>query len=297
MQICRFYIPGLGARLGLVVDGQVSDLTASGAGHFSSMSALLQASERTLIRVLLRDANVADSQKYDFEALNQAPDSSVPHLLPPVDHQEVWAAGVTYAWSREARERESVARDVYVRVYDAERPEIFFKSLPEKVVGPNDWVGIRADSSWNVPESELTLVMNPAMIIVGFTVGNDMSSRDIEGENPLYLPQAKIYRHACAIGPVITLSEDVDGDNLMIRLQINRNNEVVFEGESSSSKMHRNLDELAGYLGRHDDFPNGAFMLTGTGIVPPDEFTLRDGDEVSIEIEGIGTLRNLVKQT
>jgi 2-dehydro-3-deoxy-D-arabinonate dehydratase len=214
-----------------------------------------------------------------------------------VDHQEVWAAGVTYAWSREARVREAVSKDIYVRVYEAERPELFFKSLPEKVVGPNDWVGIRSDSAWNVPEPELALVLNPEMQIVGYTVGNDVSSRDIEGENPLYLPQAKVYRHSCALGPVITLAgAAMDAGDLAIRLVIRRARAVAFAGETSTAQIHRDLDELAAYLGRDNDFPYGAVLLTGTGIVPGDDFTLQDGDEVSIEIASIGTLHNVVRQ-
>jgi 2-dehydro-3-deoxy-D-arabinonate dehydratase len=229
--------------------------------------------------------------------LDRAPSSEAPHLLPPVDRQEVWAAGVTYAWSREARVREAVAKEVYVRVYEAARPELFFKSLPEKVVGPNDWIGLRGDSGWNVPEPELALVLNPAMQIVGYTVGNDVSSRDIEGENPLYLPQAKVYRHSCALGPAVALAGGevgIDGGDLTVRLTIRRDGEAVFEGETSTSKIHRPLTELAEYLGRYDDYPYGAVLLTGTGIVPGDDFTLEGGDEVAIEIEGIGTLRNSV---
>jgi 2-dehydro-3-deoxy-D-arabinonate dehydratase len=229
--------------------------------------------------------------------LDRVPAPDQAHLLAPVDRQEVWAAGVTYAWSREARVREAVSKDIYVRVYEAERPELFLKSLPEKVVGPRDWVGLRGDSHWNVPEPELALVLNPAMQIVGYTVGNDVSSRDIEGENPLYLPQAKVFRHACALGPVITLAgDDVDGQNLEIRLSIRRDADEVFSGTTSTAKMQRRLQELADYLGRYDDFPNGAILLTGTGIVPGDDFTLQEGDEVEITIEGIGRLVNLVRQ-
>ncbi|MBN1933489.1 MAG: fumarylacetoacetate hydrolase family protein, partial [Anaerolineae bacterium] len=205
-------------------------------------------------------------------------------------------AGVTYAWSREARVREATSKEIYVKVYEAERPELFFKSLPEKVVGPNDWVGIRPDSRWNVPEPELALVLNPAMQIVGYTVGNDMSSRDIEGENPLYLPQAKVYRRSCALGPFIVLAQDVDASALAIRLDIRRGGESAFKGETNTAKIHRRLDDLAAWLGRCADFPHGAILLTGAGIVPGDEFTLQDGDEISIEIEDIGVLMNVVRK-
>ena len=317
MQLCRFYLPDegpalslskepalslpKGARLGQVVGGSVVDLTASGQPAFATLSALLQASVTTPIEALLREVNLAALPAYAWRDLEREPAPGTPHLLPPVDRQEVWAAGVTYAWSREARVREARSKDVYVRVYDAERPELFFKSTAEKVVGPHDWIGLRGDSHWNVPEPELALVLNPAMHIVGTTIANDVSSRDIEGENPLYLPQAKIYRHACALGPVITLAEGLDPQHLAIRLTVRRAaagqpEAVAFQGETSTAKMHRSLDELAGYLGRYNDFPDGAVLLTGTGIVPGDDFTLQDGDQVLIEIEGIGTLCNPVRQ-
>jgi 2-dehydro-3-deoxy-D-arabinonate dehydratase len=222
------------------------------------------------------------------------PISTAPRLrtsrtcCPPVDRQEVWAAGVTYTRSREARVREAVTQDVYQRVYEAERPELFFKSTAEKVVGPNDWIGLRGDSHWNVPEPELALVLNPRMQIVGYTVGNDVSSRDIE---------AKVYRHACALGPVIALvNEELDARDLAIRLTILRDSAPAYHGETSTALIHRSLAELVGYLARYQDFPCGAVLLTGTGIVPGDDFTLADGDTVSIEIESIGVLRNSVIQ-
>lgn len=248
------------------------------------------------IRAMLREVNLSALPIYRYADLDRAPAADTPHLLPPVDRQEVWAAGVTYAWSREARMREAQAKDIYARVYEAERPELFFKSIAEKVVGPNDWIGLRGDSHWNVPEPELALLLNPALQIVGYTIGNDVSSRDIEGENPLYLPQAKIYRHSCALGPAITPADDVDGQNLTIRLTISRGNDVVFQGETNTARMHRRHTELAGFLGRYNDFPYGAVLLTGTGIVPGDRFTLQDGDGVAIEIESIGVLRNPVRQ-
>jgi 2-dehydro-3-deoxy-D-arabinonate dehydratase len=297
MQLCRFHIPGVGARLGQLVDGTVYDLRASGLPQVATLSALLRASRSAPIASLLREVDLSALPSYAYAGLDRAPAPDVPHLLPPVDRQEVWAAGVTYAWSREARVREAVSKDIYVRVYEAERPELFFKSTAERAVGPYAWIGIRGDSRWNVPEPELALVINPDMQIVGYTVGNDASSRDIEGENPLYLPQAKVYRHSCALGPAITLAgEDVDAQNLDIRMVIRRGDSVAFEGRTSSGKIHRSLDELAEFLGRYYDFPDGAVLLTGTGIVPGDEFTLQDGDEVSIEIASIGVLSNPVRQ-
>jgi len=297
VRICRFHLPGQGARLGQLVGQKVYDLTATGLPHFATLTALFQASATTALGTLLGDVSPPAQPAHDYAELDHPPAPDVPHLLPPLDRQEVWAAGVTYAWSREARVREAQSKEVYVRVYEAERPELFFKSLGEKVVGPHEWIGLRGDSHWNVPEPELVLVLNPNMQIVGYTIGNDASSRDIEGENPLYLPQAKIYRHSCALGPAIALAgEDVDGQNLAVRLTIRRAGAPVFQGETSTSKMHRRLADLVGYLARYNDFPYGAMLLTGTGIVPGDDFTLRDGDEVSIEIEAIGVLRNPVRQ-
>ncbi len=218
-------------------------------------------------------------------------------LLPPIDAQEVWAAGVTYKRSQEARERESVgAAKFYDLVYSAARPEIFFKSPAYRVAGSGGRVHIRRDSKWNVPEPELALVISPHLKLVGFTIGNDMSSRDIEGENPLYLPQAKYYDGACALGPAITLAEDMPKpDATTIRLIIERSRTIVFENATKVSTMKRSFDELIGYLGRELSFPHGAILLTGTGIIPPDEFTLAVGDVVHIDITGIGRLTNVVQ--
>lgn len=207
-------------------------------------------------------------------------------LLPPVEPaQEVWASGVTYEMSREARMAESAEADVYEKVYDAERPELFFKATGYRVVGHEGTVRVRRDSSWNVPEPELVLLLNGRMEIVGYTAGNDVSSRDIEGENPLYLPQAKIYDRSCSLGPGIVLPVQPDelGD-LRIRLRVLRNGGAVFEGDTSTSRIRRPFEELAGYLGRELSLPGGALLMTGTGIVPPDEFTLTPGDVVEISV-------------
>ncbi|HHH41970.1 MAG TPA: 2-hydroxyhepta-2,4-diene-1,7-dioate isomerase, partial [Chloroflexi bacterium] len=198
VKLCRFFHPHQGVRVGQVVAGQVYDLTASGLAPCQSLAALLQASTEMPIATLLQEVDKTKLPVYPYSELDRTPDRRAPHLLPPVDRQEIWAAGVTYHQSREARMREARNQSVYSQVYEAARPELFFKSTPEKVVGPNDWIGIRGDSHWSVPEPELALTVNPTMQIVGYTIGNDVSSRDIEGENPLYLPQAKIYRHACA---------------------------------------------------------------------------------------------------
>ncbi len=221
-------------------------------------------------------------------------------LLAPVDRQEVWAAGVTYKRSREARMKESKqAASHYDRVYEADRPELFFKATPHRVVGPGKPIRVRADSRWTVPEPELALVVSPDLRLVGYTVGNDVSARDIEGENPLYLPQAKVYNQCCALGPWVLLADEpLDLEATQVRLTVERAGRTVFEGETRLSQMARTFDELLAWLGRDNTFPDGVVLLTGTGIVPPDDFTLQAGDCVSIEVSGIGTLTNpVVKAT
>ncbi|MFO0808485.1 MAG: fumarylacetoacetate hydrolase family protein [Gemmataceae bacterium] len=217
-------------------------------------------------------------------------------LLPPVDRQEVWAAGVTYLRSKKAREEESAgAARFYDLVYTAARPELFFKATPERVVGPGASIRARADSRWSVPEPELALVVSPDMQIVGYTIGNDMSARDIEGENPLYLPQAKVYKQSCAIGPCVTVASALPPrDSVGIRLRIDRGDSTAFAGETSLARMARPLEDLVNWLGRENEFPHGVILLTGTGVVPPDDFTLHHGDIVSIAIDGIGELVNPV---
>jgi 2-dehydro-3-deoxy-D-arabinonate dehydratase len=219
-------------------------------------------------------------------------------FLAPVDHQEIWAAGVTYQRSKVAREQESAEKGgsrFYDMVYTADRPELFFKSPAWRVVAPGDPVRIRRDARWSVPEPELALVVSPTLEIVGYTIGNDMSSRDIEGENPLYLPQAKFYDGSCAVGPVITLASALPPrEQVGIHMTITRSGKVTFEGKTSLASMRRALEELVAWLGKETSFPEGVVLLTGTGIVPPDDFTLAVGDEVAIEIDGIGRLVNPV---
>lgn len=217
-------------------------------------------------------------------------------FLAPVDAQEVWAAGVTYKRSKVAREEESQgAAQFYDKVYTADRPELFLKATPARVVSPGDPVRIRADATWSVPEPELTLVISPSGKIVGYTVGNDVSSRDIEGENPLYLPQAKVYKGSCSVGPLITpVAAMPPLPGVEIKLVIRRAGKPAFEGSTSLAQMARSVESLADWLFRENEFPHGALLLTGTGIVPPDEFTLAKGDDVSISITGIGTLSNPV---
>lgn len=217
--------------------------------------------------------------------------------LSPCTTQEVWAAGVTYYRSRTARMEESKdagGGSFYDRVYSAERPEIFFKASPHRVAAHGGTMHLRRDSQWMVPEPEMTLVISPGGRLIGTTVGNDLSCRDIEGENPLYLPQAKCFRTSAALGPCIRVSAEPLPQESMIRLVIQRSGNPVFEGETTLAQLKRTPQELIGFLYRDNDFPHGAFLMTGTGIVPPDDFTLHIGDEVSITISGIGTLTNLM---
>ncbi len=218
-------------------------------------------------------------------------------LLAPIGSQEVWAAGVTYYRSRGARMEESKdagGGDFYDRVYSAERPELFFKSTASRTVGSGGKVRIRKDAYWSVPEPELTLVVNPLAKIIGYTIGNDMSSRDIEGENPLYLPQAKVYDGSCALGPGILVTSEALPDSTEIALEIRRGEQVAFEGKTTLAELKRDPQQLVEYLFRDNTFPNGCYLMTGTGIVPPSEFTLATGDVVRITIEPIGTLENEV---
>jgi len=218
-------------------------------------------------------------------------------LLPPIESQEVWGAGVTYLMSREARKeeaRDAGGGDFYHRVYDAKRPEIFFKTTAHRVKGPGQPVHIRRDSNWNVPEPELTALVSKHGKLVGFTVGNDMSSRDIEGENPLYLPQAKTFDGCCALGPGVLLTSDSLSRETGITLLTERNGKIIFTGQTTLAQMKRSIQELIGYLFRESTFPQGCYLLTGTGIIPPSDFTLREGDIVKIEIDSIGMLVNPV---
>lgn len=224
-------------------------------------------------------------------------DDELSSLEAPIEHQEVWASGVTYYRSRSARIEESKdagGGDFYDRVYSAERPELFFKAVAHKVAGPNSEVRIRGDAKWSVPEPELTLVVNPRGEIVGYTIGNDMSSRDIEGANPLYLPQAKVYDRSCALGPGILIQREPMPATTQISMQIVRAGGTQFSAAIGLNEMKRDPRTLVEYLYRDQSFPYGCFLLTGTGIVPPDTFTLQSGDEIRISISGIGTLTNYV---
>lgn len=217
-------------------------------------------------------------------------------LIRPIDPDEVWGGGVTYAISQEAREDEGGLAEAYLKAYEGDRPEVYFKATPTRTVGPNESVGIRGDSDWDVPEPEFTMILHDGDI-VGYTVGNDVCSRSIERENLLYLPQSKIYDKSCAIGPCVVTDETIgDPHDVEMTLSIERNGNIAFTESTSTSRMVRTCDELAEYFRRYNYVPESAALLTGTSIIPPDDFTLEDGDVVSIEIENIGTLRNTVEQ-
>jgi 2-dehydro-3-deoxy-D-arabinonate dehydratase len=270
-------------RFGLLTGERVVDL--AGSGGPDSLTAALQMPAAEL-RAALRA--VVDAPHEDMPL-------SVVTLKAPIDRQEVWAAGVTYLRSRDARMEESSQRDVYDRVYDADRPELFLKATPNRVSGPGEAIAIRGDSGWDVPEPELAILLNAQGELVGYTIGNDVSSRSIEGENPLYLPQAKVYSRCAALGPaVVTVDELPDVSNLEIQLTIRRDDAPLFQDSTRTSQLHRSLSDLMEYLLRDNEFPAGVFLMTGTGIVPPSEFTLQDGDEVTIRVEGIGSLVNSV---
>jgi 2-dehydro-3-deoxy-D-arabinonate dehydratase len=282
MKICRFLAGDSAVRIGFVDgDAAIVDLTPAGI--------------TTLSQVLEHADPVALLSGVDRTALPKFAIADVV-LRAPIERQEVWAAGVTYLRSKTARMEESdFSATAYDRVYDADRPEIFFKAIGEKVVAAGEGVGIRRDATWSVPEPELALVLNSRGKIVGCTIGNDMSSRDIEGENLLYLPQAKVYDRSCALGPCIRLGvAEADARNWTVRSTIVRDGATLFSGETRLGNIKRSFDELAGYLCRSQSFPHGAVLLTGTGIVPPDDFTLREHDVVEIEIAPIGVLRNSV---
>ena len=282
VKVCRFLAGDSRVRIGLLGDdASVVDLTPAGI--------------TTLAQVLESVDPMALVSGTDRKTLPRYGVSDVV-LRPPIEHQEVWAAGVTYLRSKTARMEESdFSATAYDRVYDADRPEIFFKALAEKVVPTGEAVGIRRDATWSVPEPELALVISSRGTIVGCTIGNDMSSRDIEGENLLYLPQAKVYDRSCALGPWILLgAREADAREWTVRSTIARGGAPVFSGETRLGNIKRSFEELAGYLCRSQSFPHGAVLLTGTGIVPPDDFTLQEHDVVEIEIPPIGILRNSV---
>jgi 2-dehydro-3-deoxy-D-arabinonate dehydratase len=280
MQIVRSGSPTARARLALLDGPRLWSLEAA----HGSLADLLRLS--------------ADELRARLEALarNDPSQASSERLRAPIDGQtEVWAAGVTYQRSEEARVEESGTPDIYTRVYTAERPELFFKATARRVAGPEEPIAVRTDSTWDVPEPELALVVNARAEIVGYTVANDVSSRSIEGDNPLYLPQAKVYAGSCALGPGVTPAWDVpDPYALGIRMNIACADGTTWSGQTSTSELKRGLEELVEYLFREDTFPDGVILCTGTALVPESPFTLEQDDVVEIEIDQLGTLRNPV---
>jgi 2-dehydro-3-deoxy-D-arabinonate dehydratase len=284
-------VPGEGPRLGVYEDGTVQALAVS-RSPLESFDALVElaggrAGLRDIVGQLRRQGPF-----YPYQDLDRPPTPEVAHLLLPVQPVEVWAAGVTYERSREARLAETTTIGIYDKIYDAERPELFFKATASRCVGPNAPIGIRSDSHWTVPEPELAVVLSEDGQVLGYTLGNDMSARDIEGENPLYLPQTKIYRACCSIGPTILLSDEPVERHLTVWCRIQRRGREVFRGEASTSRIRRPIAELVAYLRRANDIPPMTVLLTGTGIVPPDEFACEEGDLIEIGADDIGVLRN-----
>lgn len=285
MPFCKFHAAGQAQSVGW--------------GWVDRERAVVYPTERTLTELLrLSPAERAAVTRSGAGERSAELPLDVVTLLAPVDAQEIWAAGVTYARSRKARMEESTQQDIYDRVYHAARPEIFYKSRPDRCVGPGGVVAVRHDSDWNVPEPELALVLDAEGRVAGYTIGNDVSSRSIEGENPLYLPQAKIYTDSCSLGPWIVFPEEIGNPlDLGIRLTIHRPSVggTLWMGEASTSQLHRTFDELTACLFAALEFPEGAVLLTGTCIVPEAAFTLAAGDVVTIEIDGIGALTNSVR--
>ena len=284
MRIARIKLTDGTQTVAAVHEDSVQPMDLSQVDNCNSLSDILHSNDPAGLARFLLPPGTAPVPKSDIT------------FLAPIDHQEVWAAGVTYKRSQVARMEESESgASHYDKVYTADRPELFMKATPARVSGPGEPVRVRHDSQWSVPEPEFTLVMNPSGKIVGYTIGNDMSARDIEGENPLYLPQAKVYRQCAGLGPCILLADEpLDLPGTKIELSISRGDSEVFNGSTDLGQLARSLEGLADWLFRESEFPAGAFLMTGTGIVPDDEFTLENGDSVSITVTGIGTLTNPV---
>lgn len=288
MKFCRFHFSDT-TSLGVLEGESIFDLSAVNANTFRDLNSLYAKA----------DGNVSKMIELSSEAMKKARKISLSYdlLRIPVKPIEIWGAGVTYMRSRQARESETKSKGLYDYVYDAKRPEIFLKDSGLRCRGPNEEIGVRGDSNWSVPEPELTVVCDGEANVVGYTAGNDVSSRDIEGENPLYLPQAKIYRWSCSIGPVIVTPDEVgDPHSLGIKMRIKRDKNQVFEGSTNTSQMKRSVPELLSFLKRDNVLNTFTFLMTGTSIVPPDDFTLQNGDEVEIELEKVGKLTNPVRK-
>lgn len=288
MKLCRFQT-SKGVTFGVQREGLLYDLNAVDPIVYKDLNSLYATAGMkvpVMFSMLEDGLDKAQGIPYDEKLMRT-----------PVRAAEIWAAGVTYLRSRDARETETSSKGIYDRVYNATRPELFLKDSGLRCRGPGEDVYVRSDSKWTVPEPELVVVYDENADVVGYTAGNDVSSRDIEGENPLYLPQAKVYRGSSAIGPVVVTSDEVpDPHRLTIGMRISRQNRVVFEGTVSTSQMKKSIETLTHYLKRDNTLGTFTLLMTGTSIVPPDDFTLLDGDVVEIEIENIGLLRNRVVQ-
>jgi 2-dehydro-3-deoxy-D-arabinonate dehydratase len=295
MKLVQFYLPESGCRLGILKNDTVLDITSP---EICTTMDLIDRAVEEEVTVDEVASGLKSSGKYSYESLSITPDSSKPHLLIPIYPPEVWGCGVTYKRSAEMRDEDTTgARGIYDHVYSADRPEIFFKATALRCVGPNDYICIRSDSTLTAAEPELASAIGKDEIIIGFTVCNDVSAWDIERENPLYLPQSKVFYGCCALGPVlVTESEIKDPYDLDIGCRIIRNDEVIFTGEINSSAMKRSFDELTDFLCRDNPILIGTVMTTGTGIMIPNDYALEAGDVVEIEIEGIGKLSNPVKK-
>ena len=292
--LARVAHPVTGPAWGVLVDDRIEIIASDAGTNGGFLASLLQLP--CPARALLERRRGSPSLKIS-EVMSAPSSAAAPHLLPPLDLQEVWAAGVTYERSRVARMEETAgAETFYDKVYTAERPELFFKGAASRVSGHNGPIRIRRDASWNVPEPEIALLVSAHGEIAGYTIGNDVSSRDIEGENPLYLPQAKIYRESCALGPVVWLTDQDPAPVFDIAITIQRGGTVVYDGKISTSSMRRSFADLADWLVRDNIFPSGAYLLTGTGLVPEAGFSLAPEDRVSITVPRIGTLSNHVVQ-
>jgi 2-dehydro-3-deoxy-D-arabinonate dehydratase len=286
VRLLRFFLPDKGARLGCQIGQEVSDMSY----YVSAISDWLRRSIGRVEEAIEQLENQAEraKEKYPLSHFHHPPDPETPHLLSPVYAQEIWASSFTYQVTGD------LLKGVLQQGYTAERPFLYFKSHGRRAVGHLDQVGIRADSTLSIPEAELAVVLNPALEVVGFTIANDMTSLDLRRQNPYYLNQAKMYRASCAVGPSIILKPAQDYPSYNIKMSIQRGQGLVYEGETSTKQITRRLPDLIEYLGRSNDFPDGVVLLTGTGIVPPEEFSLQEGDVVSISIDHIGTLENTV---
>jgi 2-dehydro-3-deoxy-D-arabinonate dehydratase len=292
VRLCSVFVPGDGEELCVVRDGSLYPV--GGERRFRELSDLIGSSQAPSLEAMVERVGVGGPPVGSWDALSiTEPSPDHAHLLAPIRPLEVWAAGVTYERSLSARMAESHKPDVYERVYAAERPELFFKATGPRLVGPNGRVGLRSDSRWQVPEPELALVLGSGGSILGYTLGNDMSSRDIEGENPLYLPQAKIFAGSCALGPAILSAAEVpDPYALEITIQVTREDRPAFRGSTSTGRLHTKLERLVDFLARDNWIAPGTVLLTGTGVVPDQSFSLLAGDLIEITSPQLGTLRN-----